>query len=137
MPHVCRLLIDHFLVNPLLVQWFMDLYPDLTRDEARKWLGRYGTSGAPQLQRMALLSEGQKAKVVFSKMAKENAHLLLLDEPTNALDMEMIDSLAQALKVFKGGVLLVSHDMRLISQVNEHTARLVEKLADSALLLTR
>lgn len=50
-------------------------------------------------------------------MAKENAHLLLLDEPTNALDMEMIDSLAQALKQFKGGVLLVSHDMRLISQV--------------------
>lgn len=95
----------------------MDLYPNLTRDDARKWLGRYGTSGGPQLQRMALLSEGQKAKVVFAKMAKENAHLLLLDEPTNALDMEMIDSLAQALKAFKGGVLLVSHDMRLISQV--------------------
>jgi len=50
-------------------------------------------------------------------MAKQNAHLLLLDEPTNALDMEMIDSLAFALKNFKGGVLLVSHDMRLISQV--------------------
>ena len=97
----------------------MDMYPDLTRDETRSWLGRYGTSGGPQLQRMALLSEGQKAKVVFAKMAKENAHLLLLDEPTNALDMEMIDSLAKALKSFKGGVLLVSHDMRLISQVAE------------------
>ena len=57
-------------------------------------------------------------KVVFAKMAKENAHLLLLDEPTNALDMEMIDSLANAIKQFKGGVLLVSHDMRLISQAN-------------------
>ena len=64
----------------------MDLYPNLTRDDARKWLGRYGTSGGPQLQRMALLSEGQKAKVVFAKMAKENAHLLLLDEPTSGLD---------------------------------------------------
>ena len=39
-------------------------------DDARKWLGRYGTSGGPQLQRMALLSEGQ-AKVVFAKMAKK------------------------------------------------------------------
>ena len=104
-------------IPKIVLQWFMDLYPNLTRDDARKWLGRYGTSGGPQLQRMALLSEGQKAKVVFAKMAKENAHLLLLDEPTNALDMEMIDSLAQALKAFKGGVLLVSHDMRLISQV--------------------
>jgi len=99
------------------LQWFMDLYPELSRDDARKWLGRYGTSGGPQMQGMAQLSEGQKAKVVFAKMAKENAHLLLLDEPTNALDMEMIDSLALALKTFKGGVLLVSHDMRLISQV--------------------
>lgn len=99
------------------LQWIMDLYPDLTRDEARKWLGRYGTSGGPQMQLMSQLSEGQKAKVVFAKMAKENAHLLLLDEPTNALDMEMIDSLAQALNSFQGGVVLVSHDMRLISQV--------------------
>ena len=80
----------------------MGLYTDLTRDDARKWLGRYGTSGAVQMQAMSQLSEGQKAKVVFSKMAKENAHLLLLDEPTNALDMEMIDSLADALSNFKG-----------------------------------
>ena len=54
----------------------------------------------------------------YFKQAKEQAHLLLLDEPTNALDMEMIDSLAKALQEFKGGVVLVSHDMRLISQVS-------------------
>ena len=52
-------------------------------------------------------------------MAKQSAHILLLDEPTNALDMEMIDSLAEAIREFKGGVVLVSHDMRLISQVTE------------------
>ena len=68
---------------------------------------------------MSQLSEGQKAKVVFCHMAKQQAHLLLLDEPTNALDMEMIDSLADAIKNFAGGVVLVSHDMRLISQVAE------------------
>ena len=69
------------------------------------------------MQRMAQLSEGQKAKVVFAYMARQNAHILLLDEPTNALDMEMIDSLAAAINDFAGGVVLVSHDMRLISQV--------------------
>jgi len=106
-----------FTKTPL--QWFMDRYPDCTREDARKWLGRYGTSGIVQQQTMSQLSEGQKAKVVFCHMAKQSAHILLLDEPTNALDMEMIDSLADAIKAFKGGVVLVSHDMRLISQVTE------------------
>ena len=106
-----------FTKTPL--QWFMDRYPEVTREDARKWLGRYGTSGVVQQQTMSQLSEGQKAKVVFCHMAKQSAHILLLDEPTNALDMEMIDSLADAIKAFKGGVVLVSHDMRLISQVTE------------------
>jgi len=43
--------------------------------------------------------------------------ILVLDEPTNHLDMESIDALAKAVNEFDGGLILVSHDMRLISQV--------------------
>ncbi|TMW57394.1 hypothetical protein Poli38472_003319 [Pythium oligandrum] len=86
-------------------------------EEVRSYLGRYGISGDVQTQVMSQLSDGQKSRVVFAYMAQQNAHILLLDEPTNHLDMESIDALARAINNFSGGMLLVSHDMRLISQV--------------------
>jgi ATP-binding cassette subfamily F protein 2 len=43
----------------------------------------------------------------------------LFDEPTNAADMEMIDSMADAIKSFNGGVMVISHDFRLLQQIAE------------------
>jgi len=90
--------------------------PAVPIDKIRALLARYGCSGAMQSQVMNQLSAGQKARIVFAIIAFEKPHLLLLDEPTNPLDMESIDSLALCLNKFKGGVVMISHDMRLISQ---------------------
>ena len=70
-----------------------------------------------QTTKIGELSDGQKSRIVFGMICMKNPNLLLLDEPTNHLDIEAIDSLAEAIKGFKGGLVLVSHDFRLIDQV--------------------
>jgi len=95
------------------------LMPKETIERIRSLLGRYGCTGAMQSQVMNELSAGQKARIVFAIISYEKPHLLLLDEPTNPLDMESIDALARCLNNFKGGVVVISHDMRLISQCAE------------------
>ncbi|ORX47451.1 P-loop containing nucleoside triphosphate hydrolase protein [Hesseltinella vesiculosa] len=83
----------------------------------RKQIGRYGLTGSHQTSPIRNLSDGLKSRLVFAELAMAHPHIILLDEPTNHLDMESIDSLAKAINEFNGGVVLVSHDFRLISQV--------------------
>ena len=55
---------------------------------------------------------------MFAQLAMEHPHILLLDEPTNHLDMASIDALAQAIKEYEGGVVIVSHDFRTCSHLH-------------------
>lgn len=71
----------------------------------------------PQVSPIRNLSDGQKCRVCFAWLAWQNPHMLFLDEPTNHLDIETIDALAEAVNEFDGGMMLVSHDFRLIQQV--------------------
>eukprot|EP00440_Ansanella_granifera_P017469 gb/GFBE01018975.1/.p2 GENE.gb/GFBE01018975.1/~~gb/GFBE01018975.1/.p2 ORF type:complete len:100 (+),score=31.57 gb/GFBE01018975.1/:2-301(+) len=63
------------------------------------------------------MSDGMRTRVVMLLISLVNPHVLLLDEPTNHLDMQCIDALAVAINNFSGGLVLVSHDFRLIGQV--------------------
>jgi len=89
----------------------------LTIDQWRQKLGKYGVTGDLQTRKIETFSDGLKSRIVFTLISLTNPHILLLDEPTNHLDMQCIDALAGAIKKFEGGVVLVSHDFRLIDQV--------------------
>ena len=96
---------------------YKEKFPDKDVQFWRAQLGRFGLSGQHQTSPIRTLSDGLRNRVVFSQLAMEQPHILLLDEPTNHLDMGSIDALANAIKEFSGGVVIVSHDFRLISQV--------------------
>ncbi|PIL37719.1 ATP-binding cassette transporter [Ganoderma sinense ZZ0214-1] len=98
---------------------YSEKYPDKDIQAWRAQTGRFGLSGAHQTSPIKQLSDGLRNRVVFAQLAMEHPHILLLDEPTNHLDMASIDALARAIKEYEGGVVIVSHDFRLISQVAE------------------
>jgi len=105
-------------LNP--IEFMQHKFPHMKEiDQIRKMIGRYGITGIQQTMPIKKLSEGQRCRVALAWVAQQTPHMLLLDEPTNHLDMESIDALAQAIKAYNGGLVLVSHDFRLIGQVAE------------------
>ena len=87
---------------------YAEKFPNKDMQFWRGQIGRFGLTGAHQTSAIRTLSDGLRNRVVFSQLAMENPHILLLDEPTNHLDMDSIDALANAIKEFEGGVVIVS-----------------------------
>ncbi|KXZ47023.1 hypothetical protein GPECTOR_38g260 [Gonium pectorale] len=102
-----------------------ELDPATFESRAAELLHGLGFSPAFQQRLTKDLSGGWRMRVALARalfaaptlLCMKNNNLLLLDEPTNHLDIEAIDSLADAIKRYDGGMVLVSHDFRLIDQV--------------------
>ncbi|KAK3860899.1 hypothetical protein Pcinc_033079 [Petrolisthes cinctipes] len=109
--------VDQLDMRVCPVELLQSKFPGKPVEEYRRQLGAFGVSGDLALQQLASLSGGQKSRVAFALMCAANPNFFILDEPTNHLDIETIESLGEAISKFKGGIVLVSHDERLIRMV--------------------
>ena len=90
------------------------LKPEAREQEILNFLGKFKIQGDMALKPITPFSGGEKARLALAIIAWLKPNLLLLDEPTNHLDIEMREALAEALQLFEGAVMLVSHDRYLL-----------------------
>jgi ATPase subunit of ABC transporter with duplicated ATPase domains len=90
---------------------------DQTETYLRGFLGRMLFSGDSVFKDVSVLSGGEKARCMYSRMMLFGSNFLLLDQPTNHLDLESITAVNNGLREFKGNVLFYSHDYETINTV--------------------
>jgi ATPase subunit of ABC transporter with duplicated ATPase domains len=93
-----------------LEAWLADACPTESVGFVRGHLGAVLFSGDDAEKKIAALSGGEAARLIFARRAIEKPNVLLLDEPTNHLDLEAIESLVHGLKKYEGTLIFVSHD---------------------------
>jgi len=105
---------DELVLRSTPYEHMEKLMPMATEAKIRAHLGRFGFPGEKADTKVESLSGGEKARLLFALMSREEPHVMLLDEPTNHLDVDAREALIQAINTYEGAVILVSHDSHLI-----------------------
>lgn len=109
--------VDELYVDETPIQHLMRERPAEGQARLRARLAGFGLGAAQAETEVGRLSGGQKARLSLLLATLDAPHLLILDEPTNHLDIESREALVEALTAYTGAVILVSHDMHLLTLV--------------------
>ncbi|MEG1896333.1 MAG: ATP-binding cassette domain-containing protein, partial [Oscillospiraceae bacterium] len=101
---------EHIASSKTALMQIWDEYSTMSNGEVRGALAKCGLTPEHIETQCRVLSGGENAKVRLCSLMLRSMNVLVLDEPTNHLDVYAKEALAQAVKDFKGTVILVSHE---------------------------
>ena len=113
------------------MEWMGRFYDIDDETVLRGFLGRMLFSGEDVFKKVNVLSGGEKARCMLSKMMLEERNMLIFDEPTAHLDLESITSLNKGLVKTEDEVLIASHDHEILSTVAN---RIIEILPNGSII---
>lgn len=113
-----------FLGDEPLSDAFRAAVPEMSPADVRTLLAKFGLKASHVLRPAATLSPGERTRAALALLQGRGVNLLVLDEPTNHLDLPAIEQLESALASYRGTLLLVTHDRRMLEAVD--TTRRVE-----------
>ena len=122
---------SYFERDKNILEWLSQFYRVDDDTHLRSFLGRMLFSGEDVFKKVSVLSGGEKARCMISKLMLEEPNFLILDEPTNHLDLESITSLNKGLEKFGGELILTSRDHELNQTVCN---RIIEILDDGSIV---
>jgi ATPase subunit of ABC transporter with duplicated ATPase domains len=115
-----------FLGDEPLADAFAAAVPELTDEEVRTLLAKFGLKSVHVMRPAGTLSPGERTRAALALLQARGVNLLVLDEPTNHLDLPAIEQLESALASYTGTLLLVTHDRRMLESVTVNRRLVVD-----------
>lgn len=104
--------------NLSAIEYISQLDTNLKEQEIRKLLGTVGLRGDLHNAKLVNYSGGQRVRIALTAIQVKKPNIIVLDEPTNHLDIETISALIDGIKCYTGGLIMITHNIRLIEETN-------------------